>query len=459
MLVIQEDLKYILNTQKFVFLNLNQNYIGKYNINMENIREAHYNKLRQIENIKLEAFPLFENSIKSKDMPVLVRVISGELPNDFKRDPVELCIVLDRSGSMEKRLKDCIKAIEKLLDKLMDEDIIHIIVYDEKVDIIVYNETIKAKDSILTKINNVKHRGTTNMFQAIENGISLLDNDNNLTKLMFLFSDGLSNKGLKGDSIGIETQKLTKKFNDFHIITYGIGSEFDEKLMSSIATSGKGHYYYIDEMEKISYLLDKGLDGYTKFWNKNAKLSYMLGNCEHPHEKIFKIRELSINQFIFNITPNFGDNYCELTFNLQSGNMSKSITISWNYNNSFNSTKNSQVKSYLLMNKCAKLNEDIEILIPFNNNENIRKLITEYKEKIIRYYESLLEHDEYLVIQPLLFKEKEFLETLRKSPLTIDTKLFQRTAMANTAYSGGVSNYVNSDSDGSEGDMGFGLFD
>jgi len=60
--------------------------------------------------------------------------------------------------------------------------------------------------------------------------------------------------------------------NRITVSTFGIGQDFDEAMMSGIAQSGQGDYYFISGTESIEPLVSKGLQGFTSVIGTNTKL-------------------------------------------------------------------------------------------------------------------------------------------------------------------------------------------
>jgi Ca-activated chloride channel family protein len=74
---------------------------------------------------------------KNNDVNVLVKITGPLPPVDKKRTPFDFVVVLDRSGSMSGQpLEHSKKTILKILDDLAPQDRLHLVVYDDQVDVL-----------------------------------------------------------------------------------------------------------------------------------------------------------------------------------------------------------------------------------------------------------------------------------------------------------------------------------
>merc|ERR1711862_207593 len=56
--------------------------------------------------------------------------------------------------------------------------------------------------------------------------------------------------------------------------SFGFGSDFDESLMRTVASKGKGDYFYIDGVEDIDFKVNKGLEVLQSLFAINANLNF-----------------------------------------------------------------------------------------------------------------------------------------------------------------------------------------
>jgi Ca-activated chloride channel family protein len=174
---------------------------------------------------------------------------------------VDMVIVLDRSGSMKgKKIKDARQAILNLLSRLSEKDRIALIAYSDGVQ--KYSGLLnvsKANHKYLTSIiSGLQAGGSTNLGSGLQEGINTLlsRNRNGNSGKVILISDGLANRGITnpqdlGNMAGIAIEK------EFSISTVGVGVEFNEYLMTTIADRGTGTYYYLENPAAFAEVFEK----------------------------------------------------------------------------------------------------------------------------------------------------------------------------------------------------------
>lgn len=197
------------------------------------------------------------------------------------RLPVNVGLVLDRSGSMdgERKFDLARQAVEQSLRMLRPEDRFTLVVYDTDVDTLVASTlaTPEAKRLALTRLADVGPRGSTDLHAGWITGAGEIaarlaaDSVNRV----LLITDGLANSGV------VEPSALALQAGEFRrcgiaTSTFGVGADFDERLLRDIAHEGGGQFYFIETPRQIPDLLTSELGEALEVVVRDAALQITL---------------------------------------------------------------------------------------------------------------------------------------------------------------------------------------
>ena len=193
-----------------------------------------------------------------RQLGMTIFAIAGEFDQNL---PLNLCLILDRSGSMHGQpIKTVIQAVERLIDRLKVGDRISVVAFSGSAEVIIPNQEIQDPESIKSQIKSkLSASGGTVIADGLELGITeLMKGTRGAVSQAFLLTDGHGESGLriwKWD-IGRDDNKrclvLAQKAAKLNLTinTFGFGNSWNQDLLEKIADVGGGTLAHIERPEQ-----------------------------------------------------------------------------------------------------------------------------------------------------------------------------------------------------------------
>ena len=185
---------------------------------------------------------------------ILAKLKAPEQPEDTReRKPLNLSIVIDRSGSMSGQpLEEAKKCASMIVNSLKGTDRISVITYDNNADIIVSSTKAVHKTEILRAIERIRSGGMTDLHSGwllAAEQVARYKTERSINRVLLL-SDGMANTGLT-DQYEINSQCSELAETGVTTSTYGLGEHFNERLMVEMGRAGRGQSYYGQKVEDL----------------------------------------------------------------------------------------------------------------------------------------------------------------------------------------------------------------
>jgi len=171
---------------------------------------------------------------------------------DTGRPPLSFNVILDVSGSMHgDKIENTKQALRMAARLLREGDSIAMTIFSQEANIILkptlFNEqSRKAFESI---VDELQPGGGTALYDGLDLGLQQAQQMRSENNLSLLLSDGQANVGQTDlEIIGFLAKKAAE--NNLVVSTLGVGMEYNEALMTEIATQGKGRFYHVQSPEE-----------------------------------------------------------------------------------------------------------------------------------------------------------------------------------------------------------------
>lgn len=163
--------------------------------------------------------------------------------------PLNLCLVLDHSGSMRgKPLLTVKKAAIRLIEGLSPNDRLSIIAFDHQADVIVPNQAVDNIDPIIQQIQKLKADGGTAIDEGMKLGLkeAAIGKQGRVSQI-FLLTDGENEHGDNQRCL-----KLAQVASEYNVTlnTLGFGNHWNQDVLEKIADLAGGTLCYIEQPEQ-----------------------------------------------------------------------------------------------------------------------------------------------------------------------------------------------------------------
>jgi Ca-activated chloride channel homolog len=206
-----------------------------------------------------------------------------------RRQPMNLSVVLDRSGSMadQRKIDYAKSAVRALMEQLQTGDIFSFVIYDDVVDVVRGAKPVRDRQELFGILDEVFARGATNLGGGLAEGLRQVDRyrDKEYVNRVILLSDGLANRGIT-DPYELQRMVQRSRSKSVSLTTMGVGLEYNENLMMRLSESGGGNYYFIESPQTLASIFRKELKSLSCVVAQNASLELRLGKGVHLRDAI-----------------------------------------------------------------------------------------------------------------------------------------------------------------------------
>jgi Ca-activated chloride channel family protein len=179
---------------------------------------------------------------------LMLDVTPGEVVSQV-RMPVNVCFVLDRSGSMKGEKIDRVRrAVAQAIELLDGQDIASVIIFDHRTEVLIPAGPVTNKRELQDRISRIRDAGGTRIGPALERGLRESNRGmGDAIRRLILLTDGQTENEAECLRQADDAGRL-----GIPITALGVGKDWNEDLLIDIANRSGGTADYIDRPDKMS---------------------------------------------------------------------------------------------------------------------------------------------------------------------------------------------------------------
>jgi len=186
----------------------------------------------------------------------VVATVKAPAEESGNRVPVDLALVLDVSGSMSGagKIEQARRAAHAVMESLGAEDRVALVSFEDRARRL--SALGRPGVGLQSLVDGLSPGGGTNLSDGLLTGFDALgDASDGRVRKVLLMTDGQANQGVTSPEA---LAQLTRQ-PGLTVSTVGVGYDYNERLLASMADAGGGGYHYVDANSSLATVFEQEL--------------------------------------------------------------------------------------------------------------------------------------------------------------------------------------------------------
>ncbi len=226
-----------------------------------------------------------------------------------RRSPVNVAIVLDRSGSMSgEKMWKAKEAAKMAIGRLGPDDIVSVVAYNHSVDVLVPATKVSDRGWIYERIDRLRADGNTALFAGVSKGAAEVRKFQSPDRIgrVILVSDGLANVGPSSPGeladLGFSLVK-----EGVSVSTIGLGTGYNEDLMASLARASDGNHAFAENADDLSRIFNYEFGDLLSVVARNVTIELRCGPGVRPIRVLGRDADIYGNKIVTRMNQLYAD--------------------------------------------------------------------------------------------------------------------------------------------------------
>lgn len=202
----------------------------------------------------------------------MLELTAPPAPQTGVRPPLNIALVIDRSGSMQGAKLDAVRRCAAFLaERLAPTDRLTLIDFDDEVRMLVPLKPVDRHE-LLAAISYIEAGGSTNLSGGWLKGMEELGRaPREEARKIVLLTDGQANVGIV-DPEALVSLTTNARADSIGTTTIGFGADFSEDLLTAMADAGGGNAHYAETVDAAPAIFDKEFTGLMSLVAQNVSV-------------------------------------------------------------------------------------------------------------------------------------------------------------------------------------------
>ncbi len=219
---------------------------------------------------------------------VIVRVLVRPEPEKTatqRRAPLAVALVLDKSGSMSSdgKMENAKRGALEALEIMDRRDVAAVVVYDSNASVLVPARSAGEQSFFSKSVSRIRPGGSTALYDGVRLGAEQLQSfvDEGYVPRIVLLSDGMANVGPSSTE---ELARLGRTLarREMTITTIGLGLDYNEDLMTALASESGGNAYFAKDANTLPEIFARDMEDAVTLTARRVRVTLRCNETVRP---------------------------------------------------------------------------------------------------------------------------------------------------------------------------------